>query len=94
MLGFTRGEVAYILLGEQALLVLLAIPLGFGVGALGSAAIAEAVATDMYQIPLVLARGTFGLAAAIVLGAAVASALIVLRRVNRLDLVGVLKTRE
>ena len=93
VLGFTRGEVAYILLGEMAVLVLLAIPIGFALGAAGSAAVARAVATDMYQIPLVLGRRTFGLAAVIVLGAALASALIVLRQLNRLDLVGVLKTR-
>jgi putative ABC transport system permease protein len=94
VLGFTRGEIAYILLGELGVLVLLAIPVGFGVGALASAGVVEAASTDMYQLPLVLRRGTFGLAAAIVLGAATASALIVLRRLNRLDLVGVLKTRE
>jgi putative ABC transport system permease protein len=94
VLGFTRAEIAYILLGEQAVLVLLAIPLGFAMGAAASAGLVRAVSTDMYQIPLVLARGTFGLAAAIVLGAAVASGLIVLHRLARLDLVGVLKTRE
>ena len=94
VLGFTRGEVAYILLGEQAALVLLAIPLGFALGAAASAGLVRAVSTDMYEIPLVLGRGTFGLAAAIVLGAALASGLIVFRRITRLDLVGVLKTRE
>ncbi|HEX2166251.1 MAG TPA: ABC transporter permease [Longimicrobiales bacterium] len=94
VLGFTRGEVAYILLGELAVLVLLAIPVGFAVGSLASAGLVRQVATDMYRIPLVLSRGTFGLAAAIVLASGLASALIVLRRLNRLDLVGVLKTRE
>ena len=94
VLGFTRGEVAYILLGELAVLVLLAIPLGFLLGAFASAGLVEAVESDMYQIPLVLRRGTFGLAAVIVLGAALVSSLLVLYRLNRLDLVGVLKTRE
>ena len=94
VLGFTRREIAYILLGELGVLVLISIPVGFAVGAVASAGIVEATSTDMYQLPLVLGRGTFGLAAAIVIGAALASALIVLRRLNRLDLVGVLKTRE
>src|SRR5690606_17922841 len=87
VLGFTRREIAYILLGELGVLVLISIPVGFAVGAVASAGIVEATSTDMYQLPLVLGRGTFGLAAAIVIGAALASALIVLRRLNRLDLV-------
>ncbi|HSJ13853.1 MAG TPA: ABC transporter permease [Longimicrobiales bacterium] len=94
VLGFTRGEIAYILLGEMAVLTLLAIPLGMALGALAAAGLVASLQTDMYQFPLVLARGTFGLAASIVLGAGLVSALIVRRRLDRLDLVGVLKTRE
>lgn len=94
VLGFTRGEISYILLGEMAILTLLAIPIGFGVGALASAGIAASLQTDMFYIPLVLERDTFALAAAVVLGSAAASALIVRRRLNNLDLIGVLKTRE
>lgn len=94
VLGFTRGEVAYILLGELALLTLLAVPVGLALGALASAGVAEGLQTDLYQFPVVLRRGTFALAAAVVLGAAAVSALIVGRGLRRLDLVGVLKTRE
>jgi putative ABC transport system permease protein len=94
VLGFTRGEISYILLGELGLLTLAALPLGFALGALAAAGIAEATQTDLYQFPLVLGRRTFGLAAAVVLASAAASALAVRRKLNRLDLVGVLKTRE
>lgn len=94
VLGFTRGEVAYILLGELAVLVLLSIPLGFVLGSGASAALVRALQTDLYQLPFVLGRSTLGLAGLIVLASAVASALIVKWRLNRLDLVGVLKTRE
>jgi len=94
VLGFTRGEIAYILLGELAVLTLLAIPLGLALGAGLSFVAARSVATDLYQFPVVLTRGTLGLAAAVVLLAATASALIVRYRLNRLDLIGVLKTRE
>lgn len=94
VLGFTRGEVGYILLGELAILTLLAIPIGCGMGAAISAWIAEALQTDLYQFPLVLGRRTYALAAVIVLVAASVSALIVRRRLHQLDLVGVLKTRE
>jgi putative ABC transport system permease protein len=94
VLGFTRHEVGYILLGELGLLVLLALPVGCALGALMSRAIGEALQTDMYQIPVVLGRGTFAMAVTVVMIAAGISALLVRRRVNRLDLVGVLKTRE
>ena len=94
VLGFTRGEIAYILLGELAVLTLLAIPIGLGLGAVSSAAVLEGVQTDLYQIPLVLGRRTFTLAATIVLAAATISAVIIRRMLTTLDLIGVLKTRE
>jgi putative ABC transport system permease protein len=94
VLGFTRGEVSYILLGELAVLTLAAIPLGFAMGAAISAVVVQSLQTDLYQFPLVLGRGTFGLAAAVVIAASVVSALIIRYRIDRLDLVGVLKTRE
>jgi putative ABC transport system permease protein len=94
VLGFTRSEVAYILLGELAVLTLMALPVGFGFGALLSYATVESVATDLYEFPVVLGRATFAYAALVVLTAAAGSALILLRLLNRLDLVGVLKTRE
>ena len=94
VLGFTRGEIGYILLGEMAVLTLAAIPVGLGLGTLISAGVMKALETDLYQFPTVFSRQTFGLAAAIVLAAAVLSAAIVRARLNRLDLIGVLKTRE
>ena len=94
VLGFTRGEVAYVLLGEMAVLVALSIPVGLALGAFLSMLSAASLQTEMYRIPVVLGRGTFALAAAVVLIASVLSALLVRRRLNRLDLIGVLKTRE
>ena len=94
VLGFRRGEIAYILLGEMALLVLLAIPIGFVIGTLLSKGTVAAIQSDMFHFPAILTRRTFGSAAAVVLGAALVSALLVRRRLDRLDLIGVLKTRE
>ncbi len=94
VLGFRRGEVAYILLGEMAVLVLLSIPVGFGLGAALSTWSVSALETEMFNFPVILSRRTFGTAAVVVLIAAVLSALMVRRQLNRLDLVGVLKTRE
>ncbi len=93
VLGFTRGEVSYILLGELAILTIAAIPLGFWFGMLLGKAIVAALQTDLYYFPAVFGRRTFGMAAAVVLAAALLSAIIVRARLNRLDLVGVLKTR-
>jgi putative ABC transport system permease protein len=94
VLGFRRGEIAYILLGEAALLVLVALPVGMLLGAGLSAWSLSAFETEMFSFPFILTRRTLGVAAAVVLVAAVFSALLVRRQLNRLDLVGVLKTRE
>jgi putative ABC transport system permease protein len=94
VLGFTRGEISYILLGEQAFLTLLALPLGFVLGTLGVVGVAEGTQTDLYRLPPVVDSSALALAAVAVLGASLISALIVRYRLDRLDLVGVLKTRE
>jgi putative ABC transport system permease protein len=94
VLGFTRGEIAYILLGELAVLTLIAIPVGLVLGALASSAVSASLATDLYTIPLVLSRRTFALAAVVVLVSSIISAILIRRKLNRLDLIGVLKTRE
>jgi len=94
ILGFTRAEVSYILLGELLLLTLAAIPAGLLMGRAMAAGMVASFTSDLYAIPLVIARDTYGMAAGIVLAAAAASALIVRRRLDRLDLVAVMKTRE
>jgi putative ABC transport system permease protein len=94
VLGFTRGEIVYILLGEMAVLTLLAIPAGFLIGTGMGHLIIGALETDLYRIPLILTRQVFAFAAVVVLGCSIFSGLIVRRRLHHLDLVGVLKTRE
>ncbi|MFZ5610146.1 MAG: ABC transporter permease [Pseudomonadota bacterium] len=94
VLGFTRAEVSAILLGELALLTLLSLPLGIGFGVALSWYMAEAFSNDLFTLPFALTSRTVAIAVITVLLAAVASALIVRRRVDRLDLIGVLKTRE
>ena len=94
VLGFSRAEVSWILLGEFALLALLALPLGWMLGWLMAFGIAEGQATELFRIPVVIERATYGWASVVVLAACALSGLIVRRRVDRLDLVEVLKTRE
>jgi putative ABC transport system permease protein len=94
VLGFERGEVATILIGEQAALTAAALPVGCLLGWLLCAAVARLFVTDLFRIPLVVPASSYVLAAGVVLAATLAAALLILRRVDRLDLVEALKTRE
>lgn len=94
VLGFTPAEVSYMLFGEAALLILIALPLGC-LGGLGLALLmAASFATELFRIPVAISPATYGWAVLIALGAAVPSILLVQRRLSRLDMIGVLKTRE
>jgi putative ABC transport system permease protein len=94
VMGFRRGEVSVLLLGEQALVTLVAIPVGWGLGYLLSLAILSGLRTETYRIPLVIGPTTYLLSAGVTIAAAIASGWIVRRRIDTLDLIEVLKTRE
>jgi putative ABC transport system permease protein len=94
VLGMTRGEVSGLLLGELALELLVALPIGWVAGYWMSFAITEMIRPETFSIPLIIQPRTYAYASAIVLAAGVASALIVRRQIDRLDLVAVLKTRD
>ncbi|MEN8262786.1 MAG: FtsX-like permease family protein [Nitrospirota bacterium] len=94
VMGFTRAEISYILLGELSILTLAAIPLGFIIGHGMCAYIAEVMKTDLFRIPLILEANTYAFAATVVIIAACISGLIVRRKLNHLDLIAVLKTKE
>lgn len=95
VLGFTRAEISAILLGEQAVQIALAIPLGLILGTLGAKAmIASWADPELFRIPFIISNQTYAFAVAVVLASGIASALLVRRKLDRLDLIGVLKTRE
>ena len=94
VLGFTRGEISFILLGELAAVTLMAIPVGLLLGYIFAGLLVAAFNTELYRFPLVVSSRTFAFAAASVLVAATLSGLAVRRRLDHLDLVEVLKTRE
>jgi putative ABC transport system permease protein len=94
VLGFTRREVSAILLSELGVELLVAIPLGLWLGYLLSVGIVAATHTETVAIPVVIESRTYAYAALTTLAAGIMSALIVRHRVDHLDLVGVLKTRE
>jgi putative ABC transport system permease protein len=94
VLGFTRHEVSGLLLGELAIEIALAIPLGLWLGYLLSMLIVALIQVETFTIPVMITPATYAYAALAILAAGVASALIVRHRIDHLDLVGVLKTRE
>ena len=94
VLGFTRREVSVLLLGELALEVFVAIPLGLVAGYWLAALLIALMSQEMLEFPLVIFPGTYAYSAAVVIAAGVVSALVVRNRIDNLDLVGVLKTRE
>ncbi len=94
VLGFTRGEVSGLLLGELAAELLVALPLGCVVGYGLAWGILQLSAHETMQLPFVIEPRTYALACLVVLAAGIVSALVVRSRVDRLDLVAVLKTRE
>jgi putative ABC transport system permease protein len=94
VLGFRRAEISIILLGELALLTALALPLGAGMGVLMAKGILATVENELYRIPLIITDQNIARASLILAIAAAFSGLAVRRRLDRLDLVAVLKTRE
>jgi putative ABC transport system permease protein len=94
VLGFSQGEVLRILFLELALLTLLAQPPGWALGYGLAWTLKTKMAADVMRARLVVEHSTYALASVIVLAAAVFSALVVRKRINRLDLVAVLKTRD
>jgi putative ABC transport system permease protein len=94
VLGFTQREIGFMLLGEQGLLTLIALPVGFLIGYGICAALMAVMQTELYRMPLVINTKTYALAVLIVTVAAAATAALIYRRLRYLDLVEVLKTRE
>lgn len=94
VLGFNQREIGFMLLGEQALLALASIPLGFLIGYIFCAVLTTAMQTELYRMPLVINAKTYATSVLIVGLASLATGLLLYRRLSRMDLVAVLKTRE
>ena len=94
VLGFTRAEVAWILIGEIAVITLVAIPIGWLFGTGFALLLNEAMSMDLFRIPFVLTPATFAFSAGGVLLATVLSLSLIARRLHRLDMISALKTVE
>ena len=94
VLGFTRAEISLILMGELAVLTLSALPLGALLGYGLAALVVQTVQSEVYRFPMYVSRQAIAWAFLGNIAAAVLSGLIVRRRLDRLDLIAVLKVRE
>jgi putative ABC transport system permease protein len=94
VLGFTRAEVSTFLLGELAIEIVLATPLGMVLGYLLASGIVQLIKNEEFDFPMVILPATYAYAVIAVVIAGLISALVVRRKVDTLDLVAVLKTRE
>jgi putative ABC transport system permease protein len=94
VIGFSRREVGTVLVTELVILALIAVPLGLLLGTGFATAILRAVNTETVRVPLILSTFNYAFAVSVVVVASVGSALIVLRKLSQLDLVGALKAPE
>jgi len=94
VLGFTRGEISFILLGELASVILMAIPVGMVLGYVFAGVLVAAFNNELYRFPLVITPRVYAYAASAVIVAGTLSGLTVRRQLDHLDLVAVLKPRE
>lgn len=94
IIGFSKVQVAVILLGEQAVLLLAAIPFGLVLGYGLSALMSAVYNTELYRFPLIITRASYAFAVVVIVIAGIVSGWLVRRQCDRLDLVAVLKTRE
>jgi putative ABC transport system permease protein len=94
VLGFHRGEAAYVLFGELALLALVALPVA-GLGGYGIAwLLTTGLQNDLYRVPLVVLPRTYAIAAITVLASVTLSILAVSGRVRALPMIAALKAKE
>ena len=94
VLGFTRLEISTILLGELGLQLVLAVPLGCALGWVFAYGGMQTLDAELYRFPLIISPRTYAAAVAVVLGVGTVAALVVRRKLDHLDLVEVLKTRD
>jgi putative ABC transport system permease protein len=94
VLGFTRQEVANMLFGELAMLGVASVPVGLAIGVMLCAAMVTALSSELFRLPLTVSLRTCAWAVLVLFASGIASLWLVRRRLDRMDLVAVLKTRE
>ncbi len=94
VMGFSKSEASFVLLGELAVVTLAALPLGIGLGYGLTYLTVKGFSTDIYQIPVSFSAQGYGMAISAVLISAAVSGWLVKRDLDRIDMVAALKTRD
>ncbi len=94
VLGYTRREISTILFGEQAIHLVLSLPFGLLFGNWMAQAMMSNADPETYRLPVKVSAATYVFAASVGVASAFFSALLLKRKLESLDLIGVLKTRE
>lgn len=94
ILGFSRREITLLVIGEQTLLIVVALPLGALLGTLLAMAIPSLVATELFRFPFVASAQVYIMSSATIAAIAAATSIIVWFRIRRLDMIAVLKSHE
>ncbi len=94
VIGFSRREVGAVLIIELVTLALVAVPLGLLLGTFFSIVLLHQANTESVRLPIIFTTQNYALAALIVTIASSASALLVLRKLNQLNLIGALRAPE
>lgn len=94
VMGFTRGEVNAVLLGELGVLTLIALPIGMVIGYGLAIYLAQSISSELFRIPISVTRWALGYASLVIVLASLGSGWVVIRKAASLDLVEALKTKE
>jgi putative ABC transport system permease protein len=94
VVGFRLSEVRGVLVGELALLVCIALPIGLMFGRGLALLIMKSFSTETVRLPILISPASYAIAVMVVLIAAISSFALVSRMLSQLDLVGVLKARD
>jgi putative ABC transport system permease protein len=94
VLGFTQAEISTVLLGELGTYLCLGLLPGLALGRYLAGWMARTADPEVFRLPAVVSGRTYGFAVAVTVCAAGISALLARSKLNQLDLVGVLKTKD
>jgi putative ABC transport system permease protein len=94
VIGMTQREVGAVIVTELTLLAVLSIPLGLLLGTGIATVIITSVSTETVRLPLVFTSYSYTFALLVVATASALSAMVVLRKLKQLDLIGALKAPE
>jgi putative ABC transport system permease protein len=94
VVGFSLTEVRRVLVGELAILVMVALPFGLLFGRGLALLIMASFSTETVRLPIVINSSTYSIAVSVVLTASILSFTLVSRMIRKLDMVSVLKARD